>query len=86
MFSFFPTIANGSISPSEEYGVLAAVDETQEDGRLANPFPDGDSVASIFNSPSDIFSRFITQLGPSMVRILYYPWLKFILTMLSRNP
>ena len=91
MFSFFPTIANGSMSPSEEHGVLAAIneipeDETQEDSRLAHPFPDGDSVASIFNSPSDIFSRFITQLGPSMVRILYYPWLIFILTMLSRNP
>lgn len=55
-----------------EHGVLAAIhevpeDESQEDSRLAHPFPDGDSVASTFNSPADIFSRFITQLGPSMV-------------------
>lgn len=71
-FSSFPTIADGSMSLPVEHGVLAAIhevpeDESQEDSRLAHPFPDGDSVASTFNSPADIFSRFITQLGPSMV-------------------
>lgn len=72
IFSSVPTIINGSTSPSEQHGVLAAIDETPEDesledSRLAHPMPDGDSLASTLNSPSDIFSRFITQLGPSMV-------------------
>lgn len=71
VFSSVPTMTNGSKSPSEQHGVLAAIDETPEeetleDSRLAHPMPDGDSLVSTLNSPSDIFSRFITQLGPSM--------------------
>ena len=73
--SSFPSVANGSMSPSEEHSVLAAIDKTpeeesQEDSRLAHPLPDDDSVTSTFNTPSDIFSGFIAQLGPSMVMTL----------------
>jgi len=73
-FSCFPSLANDSMSPSEEHSVLTSIDETPEDvsienSRLAHPFPDEESLAnSTFNSASDIFSRFIMQLGPSMVR------------------
>ena len=71
-FSSVPTMTNSLISPSEQHSVLVAIDETPdnetfEDSQLAHPMPDGDSLTSTLNSPSDIFSRFITQLGPSMV-------------------
>ena len=70
--SSVPTLTNSTMSPSEQHGVLAAIDEIPEDesfedSRLAHPMPDGDSLASALNSPADIFSRFITRLGPSMV-------------------
>ena len=58
-------------SPSEDQAVLAAIDESPEDGSFedllsSHPFQEDGSVYSI-TSPSDIFARFIIQLGPSMV-------------------
>ncbi len=74
-FSSFPMLSNTSVSSSEEYGVLAAIDETSEDGfheasPLAQPPSDTTSLAPTIKSPSDIFSRFIMLLGPSMVNTL----------------
>ena len=94
VFSSVPTMTNSSISPSEQHGVLAAINETPEDesledSRLAHPMPDGDSLASTLNStlnsPSDIFSRFITQLGPSMVSENDRFSCIFVLTLYLRN-
>lgn len=58
-------------SPSENHAVLAAIDESPEDGSFqdclsSHPFQEDGSIHSI-TSPSDIFARFIIQLGPSMV-------------------
>ena len=71
-FSSFPSLANGSFSPSEEHGVLSAIDEIPEDDSSVRspqvrPFSDDASLAPTITSPSDIFTRFIMQLGPSMV-------------------
>ena len=90
VFSSIPTMTNGSISPSEQHGVLTAIDETPEDetledSRLAHPMPEGDSLASTLNSPSDIFSIFITQLGPSMVSEKARSSCNFVLTLYLRN-
>lgn len=70
-FSSFP-ISNGATSPSEEHGVLAAIDEisgdeSSEDSSPTQPHSDVASLATTIRSPSDIFARFIMQLGPSMV-------------------
>ena len=65
-------VASTGITPSfEDQGVLAAINEMPEDASIedcppAHPFPEDGSVHSV-TSPSDIFARFITQLGPSMV-------------------
>ena len=67
-------VASSGITPSfEDQGVLAAINEMPEDASIedcppAHPFPEDGSVHSV-TSPSDIFARFITQLGPSMVGI-----------------
>ena len=75
MSGSFSSIANGLNSPSEAYGVLAAIDETvEEDGSIVigstdtsrQSSNDGGHLPSM-NSPSGIFSRFIIHLGPSMV-------------------
>lgn len=65
--------SNRLISPSEDRAVLAAIDEIPEDASFedyqsAHPLQEDGSVHSI-TSPSDIFTRFIIQLGPSMVSI-----------------
>lgn len=74
-FTSFPLMSNGALSPSEENGILPAIYEVPEnEGSAASPpaqpFSDTDSLATTIKTPSDIFSRFITQLGPSMVSIL----------------
>ena len=74
-FMSFPSLTNGPLSPSEEHVVLSAIDETPEDqpledGNEIRPYSDGVSIAPTIKSASDIFSRFITQLGPSMVNII----------------
>ena len=71
-FMSFPSLTNGSFSPSEEHAVLSAIDERPEnqyleEGAEAHPFSDSASIAPTIKAPSDIFSRFIMQLGPSMV-------------------
>ena len=74
--SYFPHMSNGPISPLESHGVLESIDETPEDvsadndhGTLIHSFiEDEDSLPSL-NTGSDIFSRFIIQLGPSMVSL-----------------
>ena len=77
-YSSFPSLAP---SLAEESGVLASIDETQEDGsrtpedgpledsQLAHlPLSDDESLGgSTFGSASDIFTKFILHLGPSMV-------------------
>ena len=65
--------SNRLMSPSEDRAVLAAIDEIPEDASFedyqsAHPLQEDGSVHSI-TSPSDIFTRFIVQLGPSMVSI-----------------
>ena len=65
--------SSGLTSPSEDHAVLAAIDETPEDAffeayQSAHSLQEDGSVHSI-TSPSDIFARFIIQLGPSMVSI-----------------
>lgn len=71
-FMSFSSLADGSFSPSEEHGFLSAIDETSEyepfgNNAQASPTADNVSIAPTIKSPSDIFSRFIMQLGPSMV-------------------
>jgi len=73
-FSSFPLISDGTVSSSEEHGVLAAIEEISEDDSfedspLSQPLSDGASLAPTTKSASDIFSRFLMQLGPSMVNI-----------------
>ncbi len=74
-FGYFSSPSSGSTSPSEDHAVLAAIDETPEDISFeeclsAHPFQEDGSVHSV-TSPSDIFARFIIQLGPSMVSVLF---------------
>lgn len=73
-FGYFTSMSSGLTSPSENHGVLAAIDETSEDAsiedsHLSFPFSEDGSVHSV-KSPSDIFAKFIIQLGPSMVSVL----------------
>lgn len=73
-FGYFTSIPSSLTSPPEDHGVLAAIDETPEgppfeDSPLVHSFSEGGSVHSV-TSPSDIFARFIIQLGPSMVSVL----------------
>lgn len=70
-FSFMSDIVT---SPSENYGVLAAIDEAPDQEESTPHSPKGryqelsnDSYLPTVNNPADIFSRFIAQLGPSMV-------------------
>ena len=68
---YFASTTSGLRSPSEDHGVLAAIDEMPEDVSSegwpsAEPFQEDGSVNSV-TSPADIFARFIIQLGPSMV-------------------
>lgn len=70
-FSFMSDIVT---SPSENYNVLAAIDEAPDQEESTPHSPKGrrqelsnDSYLPTVNNPPDIFSRFIAQLGPSMV-------------------
>lgn len=75
----FSSMEDRLTSPSENYGVLTAIAESPEDdrdleddGKLDNPVnrrreTSDDSYLPTLNTPSDIFSRFIIYLGPSMV-------------------
>ena len=72
-FGHFTSNSSGLTSPSEDHAVLAAIDDPSEDpsfgDRLsAHPLQEDGSIYSV-TSPSDIFARFIIQLGPSMVSI-----------------
>ena len=72
-FGYFAPISSSLTSPSEDHGVLAAIDESPEDASLedtAQSFEENGSMHSI-TSPSDIFARFVIQLGPSMVSTLF---------------
>lgn len=65
-FPSFPFL-DGQTSPCEEHSVLTAIDEYPE-AEPSNPSQDdATSLTSTVKTPSDIFSRFILQLGPSMV-------------------
>ena len=73
-FGYFTSISSGLTSPSEDHGVLAAIDETPEDASpedslSAHPFEEDGSEDNV-RSPSDIFARFIIQLGPSIVSVV----------------
>lgn len=72
----FSIPADSATSPSGSHSVLTAIDEMSEDGiegEAATPFKsthgnsttDSDHTPSA-NSPGEIFTRFIWQLGPSM--------------------
>lgn len=68
---YFTSNPDSLESPLEDHAVLAAIDESPEDESFedclsSHPFQEDGSVYSI-TSPSDIFARFIIQLGPSMV-------------------
>ena len=74
-FGYFTSNSSGLSSPLEDHGVLAAIDETPEDVSFDDcqstlPSQEDGSVHSV-KSPSDIFARFIIQLGPSMVSVLF---------------
>ena len=64
-------------SPSENQGILAAIDESPEDGSsegtLCRRQGSEDSFLPTVNTPAEIFSRFITHLGPSMVSCFARP-------------
>ncbi|KAL9125761.1 MAG: hypothetical protein Q9217_005080 [Psora testacea] len=75
----FSSISTSGLSPVEGHAVLASIDETPEEASseistparfdtLRHPFSDetGNSSLAFINSPSDIFTIFIMQLGPSM--------------------
>lgn len=81
----FSSMEDGLMSPSENYGVLMAITDSPEDYR--HPEDNGkpvytinrrregsdDSFLPTISTPSDIFSRFILHLGPSMVsHIAFY--------------
>ena len=68
---YFSSTSSDLTSPSEDHGVLAAIDETPEDASLedsplAHRYSEAGSVHSV-TSPTDIFAKFIIRLGPSMV-------------------
>ena len=70
-FGYFTPDSSSLTSPSEDHGVLAAIDETPEnasldDWRSIHLFQEDRSEHSV-RTPSDIFARFIIQLGPSIV-------------------
>ena len=72
--SSFSASANGFLTPSEGHASLPAIDETPEnvdfeDDAQNLSFADNDSIAPTIKSSSDIFSWFISQLGPSMVNM-----------------
>ena len=72
----FSILTEPGTSPSESHGVLTAIDEISEDGAedeaatTPKSTNQGSTVESDYvptaNSPGDIFTRFIVQLGPSM--------------------
>ena len=78
--SYFPQMGNEFASTLESHGVLESIDEIPEvaspesdHGAVVHSFiEDGDSLNSLKTS-SDIFSRFIVQLGPSMVGHHFLP-------------
>lgn len=79
MDTSFSFMEDRLMSPSEHYGILTAISESPEEDR--HPEDDkqledttnhrrdksDDSNLPTINTPSDIFSRFIIHLGPSMV-------------------
>ena len=69
-FGYFAPDSTSLTSPSEDHGVLAAIDGTTDgsldDCRSIHLFQEDGSEHSV-RSPSDIFARFIIQLGPSIV-------------------
>ena len=72
-FSSFPYTISGQITSAEQ-GVLPVVDEVVnedeplDDRAIEHSLSDVASLAPTIKSPSDIFGRFIMQLGPSMVQ------------------
>ena len=73
--SYFPRISDEPASPVESHAVLESIDEVPEDSspedrfRIHNDLPLSEQQSSLpsIATSSDIFSRFIMQLGPSMV-------------------
>lgn len=68
--SIFPHMSTDLMSPSERFGVIDSVETEEADTQNKNPHamlpaPGSDTTPS---TPDDIFSSFIIQLGPSMVR------------------
>ena len=68
-------------SPQDQYGVLTAIDESPEDDLKSQEIsnclqngaagqPNEDNLPTV-HSPSEIFTRFILHLGPSMVKCLH---------------
>ncbi|KAL9103306.1 MAG: hypothetical protein Q9163_001648 [Psora crenata] len=79
-FPSFQSTSSGGHSLAESYAVLASIDENPEDGSLEiddatrvkplrHTFSDetGESSLHSINSPSDICTIFIMQLGPSIL-------------------
>lgn len=71
--SSFSVLSTGQMSPQENHAVLEAIDETPEirspeaEAPYNHEFLNEHDELPAVNTPSDIFSRFIVQLGPSMV-------------------
>lgn len=72
-------LSTGHGSPLENHAVLEAIDERPEIGSPVPPhkneFLDENGHLPPVNTPSDIFSRFIVQLGPSMVSLKRPAWI-----------
>lgn len=88
-FGYLSSISSGLTSPLEDHGVLAAIVETPEDESFdecqsTRPSREDCSLHSV-SSPSDIFARFIIQLGPSMVSVMFPDRDQPLLTGVSRN-
>lgn len=73
--SSFSLLSDQSTLRSENQAILRSIDEIPEDAEEAESAPqsprqgsmDDSSYIPTANSPADMFSRFISQLGPSMV-------------------
>jgi len=73
----FSVLSDGEASSLGNQGILTVIDEVPEDDRQASSgttspsalrsSAEDSSYIPTAKSPSDIFSRFITHLGPSMV-------------------
>ena len=77
--SSFSITSDDVRSTSEAHGVLTSIDEAPEDSENGSQSFHSLSASQIFSpsamptadNPADVFARFMAQLGPSLVRLIY---------------